>query len=123
MSNQQGYLPGMPKILADQRRAGQQRYKPELDAKELTFADSMYDYLWPVTFWGLTLFNIGIMIGTLTSLVFRYEWLPHLEAAAITVASTAALALIYKKILKAVPAEVRYYVEQVPFETAPPPQT
>lgn len=71
--------------------------KPE----DLSKADLMYRYLWPIIGWSVGLFNIAIMGCTMFSMVNNYSGIVHAQVSGITLLSFAALTVIYKWILGA----------------------
>ena len=94
---------GMPRFIAHDNRHAQQPpyYEPQLTEAKRSWAEALYDMLWPVTSWSVTLFNLTVMGTTISGMLNNYNAWTHAAATAITVFSLGALAIIYRWVLNA----------------------
>lgn len=96
--------PDQPRIV---RRFEQEQmqYDPSSPAEvERPFHEAWFNWLWPIMCWAIMLANL-FAIGTMFWST-KYDALAHFQGSAIAVLSLAVLALVYRFVLNAPPAQI-----------------
>jgi hypothetical protein len=68
-----------------------------------SWANSLYDYLWPTMFWLYCIINVAILASvayTMATAPAGYTAWAHFQASAISIGTIAALAIICKWVIK-----------------------
>lgn len=74
--------------------------EPEAEAPAIDRAVRMYDYLWPVAFWVFAALNIVAVAQVVINMGGTYNVWNHANVMIISVASTAAMAIICQWVIK-----------------------